>query len=192
MNAQLLALVKARSDAQVKILHDQLRAIRGAMNERGIFTSSMHVNAAIRACSDYFETLASGATEDFKRAILVDKKNFSKDFLTCAQNDFLNMLIVERKNIENILEQNVGEIAKSLSNKGLQEYGAFDTQALSTLRKAQAEIEIFNAEMLEKIPSRWARLVKWVKENPLIGIPLAIISVLTPIYKFWEIVQALL
>lgn len=153
MKEQLDALLDSRSSSETKVLHDRLKTIRGEMNSHGVSTSSMHINVAIRACADYIERYGNGAFDDYKRAISADHGRYDVEYLRDAATRFLDRLSGECVHVQGILESSVGGVANALSNTGLQDYKSFDATWESTSRKAKAEVEIFNAEVLQAKPT---------------------------------------
>lgn len=166
MIEQLKDLLDFRSSSETTLLHDRLRDIRSNMNANGVFNSSMHVNAAIRACSDYIEQYGSSSLEDYKRAISAAGQKYNSDYLSSALDFFLLRLSEEKIKTQEIIKSSVGGIASSLSNKGLQDYQAYEVAWSNVFRKAKAEAEIFNALLLEKKPSLLSLLKDKWHSNP--------------------------
>jgi hypothetical protein len=199
MKEQLEALLGSRSNSETKVLHDRLKEIRSAMNSNGVFTSSMHVNAAIRACSDYAEQYGTGAFDDYQRAISADQDKYVEEYLCSAAKRFLDRLAGERVHVQGILESSVGGVAKALSNTGLQEYKAFDVTWESVFQKAKAEVEIFNAGVLQTKPTFLSLFKEKWERQPLIvflaGTSIALLfiaGILEAVQKIHSAVQQLL
>jgi hypothetical protein len=165
MKEQLLKLIDAKAQSEIKYLHDELCRIRSEFTKHGTYASSMHVNAAIRACSDYAEKFSKDVFEDYKRAMSVDKNRFSQGHLNSTATSFLDLIQMEFKNLESILSQAVGGVAQALSNTGLQDYKAFEKTKEVTLQWLTAEIEIFHAEMISKKPSLGLKVKRFFQEN---------------------------
>ena len=181
MNEQLLKLIDAKAQSEIKYLHDELRRIRSEFTKNGTYASSMHINSAIRACSDHAEKFSKDVFSDYKRAILVDKNRFSQSHLNLTATSFLNLIQAEFNNLDSILNQAVGVAAQSLSNTGLQDYKAFEKTKEVTLQWLKAEIELFHAEVISKKPSLGLKVKKFFQEN-IFGVFLAGLAILALAY----------
>jgi hypothetical protein len=172
MKEQLLKLIDAKAQSEIKYLHDEFRRIRSEFTKNNTYASSMHINAAIRACSDHAEKFSKDVFADYKRAISVDKNRFSQSHLDSTATSFLELIQSEFKNLDAILSQAVGGIAQSLSNTGMQDYKAFEKTKEFSLQWLKAEIDLFHAEVISKKPSLGLKVKKFFQEN-IFGVILA-------------------
>jgi hypothetical protein len=172
MKEQLLKLIDAKAQSEIKYLHDELRRIRSEFTKNGTYASSMHVNSAIRACSDHAEKFSKDVFTDYKRAVSVDKHRFSKSHLDSTATSFLDLIQTEFKNLDFILAQAVSGIAQSLSNTGLQDYKGFEKTKEVTLQWLKAEIDLFHAEVISKKRSLGLKIKGFFQEN-IFGVILA-------------------
>lgn len=168
MREQLGALLDSRSASETKVLHDLLKKLRYEFNASEC-NSSTHIHAAMRACSDYIAAFADGALNDYRRAISADSKKYGAVYLSDATTGLLARLTKERENVQGILDERLGPVAKALGSS-LQDYKAFAITCESVLSKAKAEAEIINATILEAKPSLLSVLKgKW-ESHPILVI----------------------
>jgi hypothetical protein len=182
-------LFHASVQSEIKHLHDELRKIRHEFNKNGVYVSSMHVNAAIRACSDHAQKLVKDTFTNYKRVISPDRRRFTESYLDTCSAELIGLLREEFRNLDQILNQAVGGVARSLSNAGLQDYKSFESSKEIAMQWLQAEIELFHAEVLSNRPSYGSLVRKWFQESTpgvILAVVFAIASLVATVFKILQ------
>lgn len=110
-----IALANATSKERHKIHQGSVRQITAAMNARGIFHSSMHVNEVSKACATELQNIARLLWEDLKRA----HESCGQQTPEKLEALFLHLLQTEKMKMEAVVEGAVGGVAKYRQNKSM-------------------------------------------------------------------------
>lgn len=137
------ALVSAVSRDRQQTLAAAIQQTRAAMNSRGMFISSMHVNEVCQACASELRNVAGLVWDSLKRAHQSCGSKTSEDLLAL----FRMFLLAERAKMEQVQEGAIGSIAGQLQNKALISMCEVSETYDDLLNQYKAEIDIYVSDL---------------------------------------------
>jgi hypothetical protein len=164
------ALADAASEERHIALAASIRDIRHRMNERGILSSSIHVNDVFGAGVDELTMIASLLWENLKRA----HQSCGTSPAANLSGIFDQLLSAERAKMEFACRDATHAIRSQLSNPGLTWGTALDDAHARLLRKYRVEIEIYQTSVSQKPKDN---LAESAKSGLLSRKPIAILTV---------------
>jgi hypothetical protein len=164
------ALADAASEERHIALAASIRDIRHKMNERGILSSSMHVNAVFGVGVDELTMFASQLWEGLKRA----HRSRGTSSTVNLTDIFDQLLSAERTRMEGVCRDATHAIRSQLGNPGLIWGTALDDAHARLLRKYRIEIEIYQTSVSQSPKNN---LAESTKSALLSRKPIAILTV---------------
>ena len=108
-------LIAATSAERLQSLSNHVREISAEMNSRGIFHSSIHVNAVAAACSEELHQIAAASWECVKRAHESCGTGSNEKILPFFQS----VITAEADKLDAFLRDSVRTVAEGLQNKSM-------------------------------------------------------------------------
>ena len=142
-----IALANAASNERHQIHMVSVQQISAAMNARGLFHSSMHVNDVSRACASEFRRIAGLLWENVKRA----HESCGLKTPEKLQTLFLDLLQTEKTKMEAVVESAVGGVAKHLQNKSMIPMREVSEEHDALVEKYKTEIAIYVSNLRQGV-----------------------------------------
>jgi hypothetical protein len=153
MNQQLNALMDKRAYLERKRLQTALQNIRTVVQAAGQFTGSRRILNSMAAGANTITAYCDGAVCDYEKVVNALETRHKPNRLHVLQEQFTERLREERRAIDEILEKEVGAVAKHLDPKGLMLYAQISEAFVHAFEDAKARAEIHNNMVLQSAPS---------------------------------------
>lgn len=182
MSQQLRALMDKRSHSEKKNLHIELRNIRDAAVAAGQFSGSRRILASTGAGANTLAAYFDGALEDYKTVVSADLNRYKAKYLDTLLGAFAGRLCEEHEAIGQIIENEVGALARHYDPAGLTKYKQIPEAFITAFEDAKVRALLHNNVVLEGAPTLTSDLkTKW--ENNKFAVALTGIAMLFLIVK---------
>ena len=160
------SLIAATSAERHQLLAERVLELSGQMNSRGIFHSSIHVNAVAKECAAELKEIVFIAWDCVRRAHDSCGSRESEKVLPY----FLGVIDAEAAKAEAMFQGRVGSIAENLQNKSMLATSEVATAQELLVKKYKVEIEMYAAKLRHGLGSslhdRWTHRFK---NNPVLA-----------------------
>jgi len=153
MNQQLKAVMDKRAYLERKSLQTELQNIRTAAQAAGQFAGSRRILNSMVAGANTITAYCDGAVGDYEKVVNAFESRHKPNRLYVLQKQFTERLREERRAIDEILEKEVGTLAKYFDPKGLMRYTQISEAFVPAFEDAKARAEIHNNIVLQSAPS---------------------------------------
>ncbi len=182
------ALVNAVSKERHQNLSAAIQQIGAAMNARGVFLSSMHVNEISQACVSELRNIAGLVWDNMKRAHESCGSKTSEDLLAL----FRILLLAQRTKMEQVQEGAIGGIAEKMQNQTLLSTRELSVAYDDLLNKYQIEIDIYISNLQQGAGTTLAdRLRRTFMNNWAIATVVTVVAAIVFLAAFTEAISKL-
>lgn len=141
------ALADAASKERHQVHLVSVQQISAAMNARGVFHSSMHMNDVSKACASELRNIAGLLWENLRRAHESCGLKTPEKLLPL----YLDLLQTEKTKMEAVVETAVGGVAKHLQNKSMIPMRDVSEEHEALVEKYKTEIAIYISNLRQGV-----------------------------------------
>jgi len=171
MSQQLKVLMDKRSLSERKNLHTELRNIRDAAMAAGQFSGSRRILASTGAGANTLIAYFDGAIDDYKTVVNSDLNRYEATRLDTMRQEFAGRLREEREAIDQIMENEVGALARHYDPAGLTNYKQIPEAFIAAFEDAKVRASLHNNVVLEGAPTLISVLkAKWENNKFAVGL----------------------
>ncbi len=136
-------LIETASESRRQDLLIKIRDIKGEMNQRGVLNSSMCVNEVCKACVTELNEFSEIILKELQRAHKSCNGKYSKSLSTELTKIFQSHFKNTITQLASIQEQSVGNIARSMQNSNIIQFGWLEEESQRILPKFRTEISMY-------------------------------------------------
>lgn len=136
-------LIETLSENRRHELLIKIRDIKSEMNQRGVLNSSMCVNEVCKACVVELNEFSDIILSELQRAHKSCNGQYSKSLSTELTQIFQSHFEQTKSQLASIQEQSVGNIARSMQNPNIIQFGWLENESQRILPKYRTEISMY-------------------------------------------------